>query len=174
MNSPVSNATLIQNLEEERGKLQNIINNTRNRVKEVDDSIIRTNERIVTRKMSEKTGEILIHRFETERDELETTFLSKMFELKVIEDRIQHLKETKETPLDSASEEFKNVLIHRYVEKVTVEPTTNWGEYELSIIYFDMNMDFATIKSMSKKAYTVIGNEISFEYLERFSRPKSS
>ena len=33
-------------------------------------------------------------------------------------------------------------------------------------------MDFATIKSMSKKAYNAIGDEISFEYLERFARPK--
>lgn len=61
---------------------------------------------------------------------------------------------------------------HKYIETVTVEPTPEWGVYELSIIYYDMNMDFATIHSMSKRAYNPVGQKISFEYLERFVRPK--
>lgn len=172
MHNPLSNDTLIKNFEEERETIQKIINNNRNRLKEIEDSIIRTNERIVTQKMTERTGEVLLRRFEAEKEELDMTFITKMIEIKAVEDRIKGLKETKNTPLDSASDEFRSEMIHKYVEKVVVEPTANWGEYELSIIYYDMNMDFATIKSMSKKAYNAIGDEISFEYLERFARPK--
>lgn len=169
---PLSNDTLIKNLEEERETLLRIIDNNRNRIKEIEDSIIRTNERIVTQKMTERTGEALLRRFEAEKEELDMTFITKMIETRAIEERIKGLKEAKDAPLDSASDEFKSEMVHKFVEKIVVEPTENWGEYELSIIYFDMNMDFATIKSMSKKAYNAIGDEICFDYLERFVRPK--
>ena len=121
--------------------------------------------------MSERNGDILINRFEEEKAELEEAFLSKMFEARVISEKIKVLKETTETPLDNPSDELRSELIHKYVEKVTVKPTDDWGVYELSILYFDMNVDFVTLKSMSKKAYDVLGNEISFDYLERFVRP---
>ena len=173
LHNPLTNKDAIDKLQKEYNTLSAIIRNNQNKIKEVEESIIRTNERIVTGKMSERTGDVIINRFEEEKADLETTFLTKMFESKVILDKIKLLKESTDEPLDTASDELRSELIHKYVEKVTVEPTDEWGVYELSILYLDMNTDFATIKSMSKKAYNVVGDEICFEYLERFIRPEA-
>ncbi len=171
MNNPLTNDEAIKRLSENHRTLLSVIKHNRKRIDELDESIIRANERIVAGKMSERNGDILINRFEEEKAELEEAFLSKMFEARVISEKIKVLKETTETPLDNPSDELRSELIHKYVEKVTVKPTDDWGVYELSILYFDMNVDFVTLKSMSKKAYDVLGNEISFDYLERFVRP---
>ena len=53
-----------------------------------------------------------------------------------------------------------------------VVPTDTWGEYELTIQYYDMNLDYARIKSMSKRAFDPLGNEIHFTYMARFDRSK--
>lgn len=171
-NNPVSNDTLLRKLKDEKSTLEQIISNNRIRVKEIDESIIRTNDRIVTNRMSERTGDILLQRYENEKEELDTEYLTKVIELRVLVDRLLRLENNNDTPLDNATDEFKSEMIHKYVESVIVEPTSNWGEYELAITYYDMYKDFATIKSMSKTAYNAIGEKISFEYLERFVRPK--
>ena len=172
LNNPITNAETIDKLKEDRRTLQAIIENNKKKTAEVENMIFRTNERVITGKMSERTGDALISKFENEKAELENEFLVKMFDIKVLSDRIETLKNSDEEPLETASDEMRSDLIHKYVEKVVVSPTPEWGVYELSIIYLDMNMDFATIKSMSKKAYNAIGQGIDFEYLERFVRPK--
>lgn len=173
MNNPLSNDEAIKNLTVQHKTILDIIQNNQKRIKQLEESIIRTTERIVTGKTSEKTGDIIISRLEEEKATLEEAFLSKMFEEKVIAERIKTLKETKQNPLENPSDELRFELIQKYVEKIIVETTDEWGVYNLSIQYIDMNVDFVTIKSMSKKAFNVIGNEISYEYLERFVRPKA-
>lgn len=172
MHNPMTNEDAIKNLSSQHNTLVTILRNNQRRIKKIDDSIFRTNERIVTGQMTERTGDMLINKFEQEKSVLEDEFLTKMFEAKVIEDKIKTLKESTKTPLENASDNLRSELIHKYVEKITVEPTEEWGVYDLSIIFFDMNMDFARITSMSKRAYDPVGNEIRFEYLERFVRPE--
>jgi len=170
--NPVTNEEVIKKLTKDQNILLQIIDNNRKKINDIDESIIRTNERIVSGKMSERTGDVIIQRFEDEKSSLENEFLNKMFDLKTITDKISLLKDSTDTPLDNLSDEQISELIHKYVDKITVTPTNTWGEYEISIIYNDMNTDFCTIKSMSKRAYNILGNEIHFTYLERFVRPK--
>lgn len=170
--NPVTNEEIIKKLSKDQSILLSVIENNRKKVSEIDESIIRTNERIVSGKMSERTGDVIIQRFENEKDSLENEFLNKMFELKTITDKISSLEDSHDTPLDNLNDEQISELIHKYVDKIIVIPTDTWGEYEISIMYNDMNTDFCTIKSMSKRAFNVIGNEIQFNYLERFVRPK--
>ena len=172
MNNPMTNEDAIKQLTSQYNTLFSIIKNDQKKIKKLEDAIINTTERMVMGKTSERTGELLIKKFEDEKSGIEDDYVMKMVETKVLSDRIKRLKESHETPVETASDELRYELIHRYVEKVVVEPIDKWGVYDLSIIYFDMNMDFATIKSMSKKAYDAVGNSLRFEYLERFERPK--
>ena len=172
LTSPMTNEEVIKKLTKEQNILLKVIENNRKKLSQIDESIIRTNERIVSGKMSERTGDVIIQRFEDEKSALENEFLSKMFDLKTITDKITLLKDSHDTPLDNLSDEGISELIHKYIEKIIVTPTQDWGNYDLSILYKDMNTDYCTIKSMSKRAYNILGNEIHFTYLERFVRPK--
>ena len=169
--NPLTNEEAIKKLTAQYNTIRSIIKTNRKKHKQLDESILRTEERIVTGKTSSGNGDILIKKFKTEQDHLDDEYIMKTFEAKGLSDRIQLLKESTDTPLENASDELRSELIHKYIETVKVEPTPEWGVYELSIIYYDMNMDFATIHSMSKRAYNAVGEKISFEYLERFVRP---
>lgn len=168
--NPSSSNDVLKRMVEEKKVLEKVVNNNRKKVSEIDESIIRTNERIVIGKMSERTGDVIIERFENEKEILDTEFLNKMFEIKTLNDRIESLKSSRESGLDNLSDEEISELTHKYIDNVTVIPTSKWGEYELSILYKDMNSDYCTIKSMSKKCFNVLGNEIQFKYMERFIR----
>lgn len=171
-NKPLSNVDALSRLGDEHTTLINILKHNKKRTSEIDDSLIKINERIVTGKMNEKTGDVLVKKFEDEKDNLETEFVRIMFEVKVLDDKIESLKKNVESNLDNLTNELIHELIHKYVEKVKVVPTDTWGEYDLTVKYYDMNIDYATIKSMSKRAFDPLGHEIHFTYMARFDRSK--
>lgn len=153
------------------------IKNAKTKIAELEEQIVRINQRIVSGKLRESVGDAMLEKVEKNIDELNESIIMWSFDCENKRQAMIALEGKHNVDLNDITEDEEMAeIIKEFMTKAVVEMLA-WGKYKLSIYFVDGTVEECAFKSMSKVAWEFSDPEekhIDFDYLERFVRPTSS
>ena len=171
-NTPVKLTDLRKKSKSEINTYTKKIGTAFKKVKELENKVVKINERIVSGRLKESIGDTMIDQIYEQIDRLksdlvEWTLLQQhLVELVAKIDRGEVIN-----PESAESDEEMAEIVKDCVLSVEVEQAFRWGIYDMTITFEDNSFKMLRFNSMSRKAWdTLTGETVEFEYLERYVR----
>jgi DNA invertase Pin-like site-specific DNA recombinase len=172
-NTPIKITDLRKQSKSEINEYIKKIGTAYKKVDELDKKIVKINDRIVSGRLKESVGDTMIDQITEQIDRLKTDIVEwtlRMQHLAELIDRIDRGDAV--NPETAGTDEEMAEIVKDCVLSVEVEQSFSWGIYDMTITFEDYSFKMIRFKSMSRKAWdSLTGENIEFEYMERYVRP---